>query len=169
MSMDKESLRILMKERIKAFPSKQEESRLIRKMIESSPLWQDAETILAFYPLSSEPDIKDLLSDSRVLLPYIDKGKMHFSPSRNLKRSALGFMEPEHIEGEYGKALMLVPLLGFNGLYRLGRGGGYYDRYIAENRDRLTTAGVAFSVSFCPGLKAEEHDEKLDLIFSTEV
>ena len=86
--------------------------------------------------------------------------------ARNFKRSELGFLEPEHTEKNYEKALMLVPLLAFNGLYRLGRGGGYYDRYISENRSRIVSAGVAFSISERCDFMPEDHDEKLDYIFS---
>ena len=167
--MDRDELRKKLIEKLKAFPEKEKESKILCSKLLSSSLWQQAETILAFSPLSTEPDISPLLSDERVLLPYIENGEMFFSASRELKKSKLGFMEPEHIETDYGNALMLVPLLGFNGLYRLGRGGGFYDRYIRNNRDRLITAGIAYSASCCPLFIPEERDEKLDYIFSIEV
>ena len=167
--MDREELRRTLISRLNAFSGKERESALIQEKILSSLMWKEASTILAFVPLKSEPDISPLLSDSRILLPYIEDGEMHFSASKNLRKSSMGFMEPEHDEADYEKALMLVPMLGFNGLYRLGRGGGFYDRYIRKNRDRLITAGVAFSISECPVFIPEPQDEELDCIFSTVV
>lgn len=79
----------------------------------------------------------------------------------------MGFLEPEMSEADYEKALMLVPLLGYNSkLCRLGRGGGYYDRYIRENRDRIRTIGLAFSASFFPDFSEEEHDAALDAVLT---
>ena len=164
--MDRKELRKEMISRVKAFQGKAEESSEIVEMIRSSRQWQEAETILAFHPLPSEPDISPLLEDKRILLPYIEDGVMRFSSSRKLSLSAFGFMEPEHVEEGFSSALMLVPLLAYNGHYRLGRGGGFYDRYIAENRERLLTAGVAFSVSYEPRYIPAAHDERLDMIFS---
>ena len=163
---DRDELRRTLIERIRRYDRKSEESEIIVTMIENSSEWKEASVILAFFPLSTEPDISRLLRDERVLLPYIENDTMKFSRSRHFSRSGLGFMEPEHIEEEYEDAMMLVPLLGFNGNYRLGRGGGYYDRYICENRSRLYTAGAAFSVSFAPEFIPIEHDERLDRIFT---
>lgn len=166
--MDRNGLRRILLKRIKAFKGKKEESEKIVKLILDSSEWKEAETILAYSPLSSEVDISPLLSDRRILLPYIENGEMEFAYPRNLRASGLGFMEPEHCKAEYRKALMIIPMLGFNGLCRLGRGGGYYDRYIHENRNRLILWGVAFSVSDCPDLIPEPHDERLDRIISIE-
>ena len=163
--MDKAQLRKEMLRLIRSYGRKEEESGMLCSMIRDSSLWNEADTILAFMPLSTEPDISPLLQDERILLPYIENGEMRFSASRKLMKSAMGFMEPEHIEAYYGKALMLVPLLAFNGLSRLGRGGGYYDRYISENREKLITAGVAFSISERCDLEREAHDAALDHIF----
>lgn len=164
--MTKEELRKEAKRRIRSIDRVAESAEIMRNLL-SSPEYGKAETILAFSPLSDEPDISPLLSDERVLLPYIEGEKMLFSASRKMHRSGLGFAEPEHKEQEYGRALMLVPLLGYNkGLYRLGRGGGYYDRYIKENRYRIITLGLAFSSSFFPEMKEEDHDAKLDRIIT---
>lgn len=162
--MEKEDLRHEMIRRLRAFPGKEWESEKLCRAIAESPEWQEAGTVLAYYPLPTEPDIRPLLEDRRVLLPYIEDGIMRFSESRNLRKSGFGTMEPEHIPASYGSALMLVPLLGYCGLYRLGRGGGFYDRYIAGHRSRITAAGVAFSICRC-SFTPEGHDEKLDRIF----
>ena len=164
--MDKAVLRKEAKAKIRNI-CREDESREIVRQILSMPEYASNTTILAYVPLSDEPDISPLLDDERVLLPYIENGKMAFSASRSLHRSALGFWEPGKREEAYDTALMLVPLLGYNSrLFRLGRGGGYYDRYIEENRYRLITAGVAFSASYMPEFIEEAHDAELDIIIT---
>lgn len=144
------------------------ESETIISILIDSKEYKEAETILAYTPLSDEIDITPLLCDKRILLPYIEKGKMYFSASKSFHRAPLGFYEPEHEEAHYDKALMLVPLLGYNErLYRLGRGGGYYDRYIKENRNRIYSIGLAFSSSKIE-FTEEEFDAKLDSIITCE-
>lgn len=169
--MDKTELRKNAKKRIRELKGKTGESERIMENLKSLREYNEAETILAFFPLSDEPDIIPLIkSDPRVLFPYIDKGAMHFGSAHILHRSAYGTIEGEHIEEDYDSALMLVPLLGYSStLQRLGRGGGFYDRYIAENRERITAAiGIAFSVSLLEEFIAEDHDAVLDMIITPD-
>lgn len=163
---DKQNLRKLMKERLKAFANKKSESQYIIESLLEDEAFNKAEIVLAFAPLKSEPDITPILSDERIALPYIEDGIMHFSSDKNLDKSQLGFLEPiNKVPISYEKAVILVPMLAFdNRLYRLGRGGGYYDRYLQKNRDKLYSIGLAFSVSKLDFLEVEEHDQKLDKI-----
>ena len=61
--------------------------------------------------------------------------------------------------------LILVPVLGFDrDCYRLGLGGGFYDRFLAGQAS-ATTVGLAYDWAFVPeGLPREEHDVPLDRI-----
>ena len=128
--MDKKVLRKQVKQRILTIPSRKKESDAIIEHIRDLKEYRESRTILMFIPLSDEPDISPLLDDSRVLLPYIEDGALHFSSSRILHRADYGALEAEHTEAMYDSALMIVPLLGYSSsLGRLGRGGGYYDRY----------------------------------------
>ena len=167
--MDKKVLRKRVKQRILTIPSRKKESDAIIEHIRDLKEYRESRTILMFIPLPDEPDISPLLDDSRVLLPYIEDGALHFSSSRILHRADYGALEAEHTEAMYDSALMIVPLLGYSSsLGRLGRGGGYYDRYIRENRNRIITAGVAFSVSFLPEFIPEEHDALLDIVITPD-
>jgi 5-formyltetrahydrofolate cyclo-ligase len=66
---------------------------------------------------------------------------------------------PEEID------LVLVPGLGFTpGGVRLGRGAGYYDRWLAEAPAGLLTVGVAFECQLTPDLPSEPHDWQMDYI-----
>ena len=149
--------------KLKNFSKREEESLLIVKEIKALRIYQEASLILAFYPLATEPNIKILLSDPRVALPFIDNNEMFFSKSKKLIKSRLGFLEPEHNPIKIEKALMLTPLVAFDKrLYRLGRGGGFYDRFISQNRENLTIIGLAFSPSLVETTFHQEFDQKLD-------
>ena len=164
--MDKASLRRRLLFSLSSFEGKEKESEIIRETLLSLPLYRSAETILAFAPLSSEPDISPLLSDPRILLPFITgEGTMEFGKGK-MKRNSLGFLEPEdRRREEYKEAIMLTPLLGADRLcHRIGRGKGFYDRYIKRNRERLFSIALSYSPSFINKIEKDEWDERMDAV-----
>ena len=65
--------------------------------------------------------------------------------------------------------ILLVPLVAFNkNKFRLGYGGGYYDRYIKKIKKikKILTVGLAFSFQEVRIMPINVHDEKLDFIFT---
>ncbi len=167
--MEKAELRKKMVSLLLSLPGKEEMSkRIVNKLLENKA-YMDADTVLAFYPLKSEVNILPLLDDERVLLPFIEDGRMKFSRGK-AEMSSLGVkLSSSKEEALYTKAVILVPLLAYDGKnYRLGRGGGYYDRYIRENKNRLHSIGLAYPSSFVERLEIDEWDERLDEIITTE-
>ena len=62
---------------------------------------------------------------------------------------------------------LFVPMLAFNRqLYRLGYGGGFYDRSLAVLRQKKPTRaiGIAYSIQELTALPFDPHDAKLDMI-----
>ena len=165
-SLLKKTLRDEMLKALRTFERKEEESKVILDVLTQLKEFQEATTILAFSPMSSEPDISPILNDKRIALPYIEDEKMEFSLCKELNKSSMGFLEPaEKIALQYDKALIIVPLVAFDSsFYRLGRGGGFYDRYIKENRDKLIAIGVAFSIQRVDILPIEDFDQRLDAV-----
>lgn len=167
--MEKSELRKTILERLKNYTKKDEESKIILSSLLETEEIINAKTILSFVPLSSEPNISLINEDERVLLPFIENDTMKFGRGEK-EKSKLGFWEIKNKkEIEYEKAVMLVPLLAFDeSNNRLGRGGGFYDRYIKGNRERIYTIGVAFTPSRCERIPLESHDERLDLIITAK-
>ena len=67
--------------------------------------------------------------------------------------------------------LLIVPLVAFDSDgFRLGRGGGFYDRTIAELKERrpVLTVGMAFSSQLILQVPRESHDQRLDWIVTEE-
>ena len=61
--------------------------------------------------------------------------------------------------------LLLVPLLGFDAAgYRLGYGGGYYDRTLAAMSSRPVTVGVGHDFGRLETIHPQPHDIPLDMI-----
>jgi 5-formyltetrahydrofolate cyclo-ligase len=75
----------------------------------------------------------------------------------------------ERIGEEIGAVLVLG--LGFDRrCYRLGHGGGYFDRFFAEHRrrPRPRAVGLAYEVQVVDRLPVEEHDVPMDVVVTEE-
>ena len=136
--------------------------------------------VLAYLPLPDEPDISALLPEiaaaGRLCLPRVNAdGTMRALTVHDLAREvgpgALGVREPDAscatvAAEEIG--LIIVPGRAFTrtGL-RLGRGKGYYDRFLALCR-RAQTVAVAYSPQILPALPTAGHDRPVGLVISPE-
>ena len=131
----------------------------------------------AYFPINYEIDCLEILkqlekSGHKISLPITKKGnKMDFfewSLKEPLLIGKIGIPEPYSKKKVYPE-ILLVPLVAFNKYkFRLGYGGGYYDRYIQKIKKikKILTIGVAFSFQEVRKLPINEHDKKLDYIFT---
>jgi len=72
-------------------------------------------------------------------------------------------VEPDSIE------LVLVPGLAFDReFYRLGYGGGYYDRFLPRLRPSALMIGAAFSFQVVESLPHDAHDTRLDALLTEQ-
>ncbi len=165
--MEKSALRKEVLKRIREYDRKKEASVEIVEEIRMMSAYRDADTVLLFCPLESEPDITPLLDDERVLLPFIENGEMKFGRGET-EKSPLGVsLVRNSNEIEYESAVIIMPLVAFDkDGNRLGRGGGYYDRYLSTHRGKLKSIAVAFRCSLIPAVPADEWDEKPDEIIA---
>ena len=63
--------------------------------------------------------------------------------------------------------LLFVPCVGYGpGGYRLGYGGGFYDRTLATLQPKPVTVGLGFTNGFVSDLEPESHDVPLDAILN---
>lgn len=61
--------------------------------------------------------------------------------------------------------LLLVPVNGFDAKgYRIGYGGGYFDRTLASLSPQPLTVGVGFELSRLESIEPQAHDRPLDWI-----
>ena len=130
-----------------------------------------------YYPVNFEINILEFLNklESKGLklsLPVIKKNKemdfYNWSTKSLLKLNKYGIPEPEQIK-KVLPDILLVPLVAFdNRLYRIGYGGGYYDRYIDKlpNKKNLLKIGIAHSCQKINRVPINKYDKKLDIIIT---
>ena len=130
-----------------------------------------------YYPYNYEIDdleILDLLEKKQfnISLPIIKKNnQMNFFKWSNndpLKVNKFGIPEPVSSKIFYPD-ILLVPLVGYDdNLYRLGYGGGFYDRYIEkiEKIKKVIKIGLAFSFQKITSIPINKYDKRLDFVIT---
>ena len=108
----------------------------------------------------------------QISLPVIKKNnQMEFSKwsfDSPLILNSFGIPEPKNNKFTLPNVL-LVPLVAFDKhKYRIGYGGGYYDRYIekVKKNKKLITIGFAFSFQQIKRVPKNKFDKKLDYIIT---
>lgn len=85
---------------------------------------------------------------------------------------AFGILEPESSANEITLQdirVLLVPGVAFTADgYRLGYGGGYYDRIFADAGVRATRVGISYGYQIVPTLPHEDHDASMDFVVTEE-
>jgi len=136
--------------------------------------------VSAFWPLGDEIDTRPLLKalhqfEVTVALPRLEgRGRPlafhRWLPDEALEPGPWGLMQPPEAAPLVVPKIMLVPLLGFDRRgYRIGYGGGFYDRTIDALRGRgpaPMTAGFAFALQEVEDLPIELTDQRLDLVIT---
>lgn len=177
LSDTKKDIRRSVRAAIKAMGSDDKESQaaLLCSAALGHPLLQNARVVALFAPLPDEPDISPLISTlyekCTVVLPRINGDTMDFYPysPHTMSCGSYGINEPQGGEPVAPSAIdvMLVPGVSFTREgYRLGRGKGYYDRYMSQVGFRAYRIGVCFEQQIVDILPVEEHDVRMDEILS---
>jgi 5-formyltetrahydrofolate cyclo-ligase len=110
----------------------------------------------------------------RLALPVMQgKGKpllmRSWSPGDAMAPAMWGIAEPTEDKPVLEPDVVLVPLLAFDSRgYRLGYGGGFYDRTLNRLRKlkRVVAVGLAYDEQKVDVVPAESYDEKLDWVLT---
>ncbi len=152
-----------------------EKSARICKAIASRPEWRQARTVCLFAPHSHEPAVDSLwrhIGDKQVCYPRVAGSRLDLLFVRDfseLKTSRWNLREPEYAPENLASLenidVLLVPGVAFSrDGGRLGRGGGFYDRLLAEPRLRAWKIGVCFDAQLVAEVPSEAHDRKVDAV-----
>ncbi|HEY5793310.1 MAG TPA: 5-formyltetrahydrofolate cyclo-ligase [Chthoniobacterales bacterium] len=145
-------------------------SRKIETFVASLPAWQAARRIYAFFPLALEPDLAGWdWAGKSLALPRVRGTELHFCEVADFTRLEFhpwGMGEPSLLRPPAPPPdLVLVPALGFDRTgRRLGRGGGYYDRFLGALSPAVPRIGVGFDCQLCAAVPAEAHDAPLHAV-----
>lgn len=146
-------------------------ARIVAHLIAALP----APQVLAFcWPIKHEPDVRAIVPHwagfgTQAALPVVvgedaPLAFRHWAPATPLAPDRYGIPTPT--AGEWLiPDLILLPLNGFDGEgYRLGYGGGYFDRTLAALSPRPLAVGVGFEINRLDSIRPEPHDQRLDWI-----
>lgn len=151
------------------------------------PAFKSAKTIMAYLATPEEVDLSRLIAQARqlgkrVCLPRMDWSAKVISPvisgGKSLATEVREFGIAEPTPGEVCPLeeidLVLVPGVAFDAAgTRLGRGAGFYDRFLASYRSARAGArkpalavGLCFDAQVLPAIPAEAHDQHMDAVAS---
>lgn len=167
---DKKTLRKIYSQKRSSVSFKEKKDRAISERIISYEKIENADIVLVYASFGSEVSTEAIIerlleSGKNVALPKCgDNGSMKFHIITSMSQTS---------EGKYGikepdcslpvavctkKTVALVPGLAFTESgFRLGYGGGYYDRFIAEY-PFIYTIGVTYEELIAASLPCQSHD-----------
>jgi 5-formyltetrahydrofolate cyclo-ligase len=135
------------------------------------PIKGEFDPLPALHRWKEDGELLDEPQLRRIGLPVVDKLhqtlKFHaWFPGCPMEEDAYGIPKPKDTEVVV-PTLLFVPCVGYGvGGYRLGYGGGFYDRTLAQLRPKPFTVGLGFAQGFLPNLEPEVHDVPLDAVLN---
>lgn len=148
-----------------------DQSALILSQLEKMTVFQEAKTVLLYYPKNNEVDVLPLFKrykrDKVLLLPVTHRRGMTANPyegNDKMHRGKVGIPEPTTPPYEGEIDLIIVPAVAFDKQgNRLGRGGGYYDRFL-KKQSHATFIGVGYDFQLVDEVPVRKHDQKMHRI-----
>ncbi|MFU0505174.1 5-formyltetrahydrofolate cyclo-ligase [Pseudaminobacter sp. NGMCC 1.201702] len=134
--------------------------------------------VSAYWPFRGEPDLRDWMirmhgRGARIALPVVIKNgwPLEFriwAPGDPLVRGVWNILVPAH-----GPAVqpdvVVAPVVGFDEAnYRLGYGGGFFDRTLAAMPRRPLVVGVGYVAGKIRTIYPQDHDIPMDVIVTDE-
>jgi 5-formyltetrahydrofolate cyclo-ligase len=135
----------------------------------------------AYWPMAAEADLRWAMerlhrAGVRFALPVVPgPGKplvfREWRPGQDLEKGAHGTWQPPEGEAEMVPSVILTPLVAFDRKgWRLGQGGGYYDRTLAMLRlgGGARAVGIGYSCQETGAVPHESTDQRLDWLVTEE-
>lgn len=174
--MDKNILRSQIRQQKRAMTEEQilDASRRLGRLFVQSQAYQQAKTIYGYLPYNQEvrtiPMLEQALKDGKkVAVPKVYGEQMKFIYIQDFSQVEKGYAGiPEPIADQPvahdQTALVLMPGLAFDREgHRIGYGGGFYDRFLAEEPNHPTLA-LCYEFQMQPHLETEEFDIPVDTV-----
>jgi len=129
----------------------------------------------AYWPIKGELDLRPLMVELHgagvtVALPVVEVKAAplvfrRWTPDTDMVRGGWNIPVPPPEADALAPDITLAPLMGWDGAgYRLGYGGGYFDRTLAALDPRPHTVGVGFQSARLATIYPQPHDIPLDTI-----
>lgn len=103
-------------------------------------------------------------------LPIVSGDLLRFvawDPQTPMQEGAYGIATPPPAACQVAPQVLLIPCVGVDrNRYRLGYGGGYYDRTLATLSPRPVLVGICFDQGRVKNLAPQAHDIRMDLVIT---
>jgi 5,10-methenyltetrahydrofolate synthetase len=135
------------------------------------PIKGEFDPLPALHRWKEDGELQNESVRRRIGLPVMDKEKKTLTfhvwyPGCPMEEDAFGIPKPKDTEMVV-PTLLFVPCVGYGpGGYRLGYGGGFYDRTLAALAPKPVTVGLGFGQGFIDDFEPETHDQPLDAILN---
>ncbi len=170
----RKQMKVLLKEMNK--DEKANLDHMVCERVLELPEISEAGYIYAYMALSWETGTMEILKQLwergiKVALPKVLGSEMEFFEVRSaedLEEGSFHILEPRESCPMiiWPEAVIMVPGLAFSKEgKRLGKGGGYYDKYLSKYPGHQTVA-LAYEFQVLPELPAEEHDQPVDYLIT---
>ncbi|NQT51275.1 5-formyltetrahydrofolate cyclo-ligase [bacterium] len=182
--MEKAQARQAIQERIERLSPEQrrDASERIRRHLAALPEFQQAQRVLLFVSIADEADTLPILRDAlaagkTVAVPKVNPKQKTMDArvirdlDTGLAPGSYGIPEPQGREGVPAGDIdfILVPARGFDRRgNRLGRGGGYYDRYMGHPDFRAVRCGVGYAAQMLDHVPHDEHDRPVHMVVTED-
>ena len=166
--MDKQTLRKWAREKRKELDMKSLSAILANKLVQTEE-YKNSKNIMLFYPLKNEVNLIPLLNDrtKQFYLPRIKEKELEccvYKTGDELKKSSFNTQEPTCkacSKTEIDMAVIPALACDKNG-YRLGYGGGFYDRFLKDFKGiKIVCIPKELIVET---IYPENHDIKTDIV-----
>jgi 5,10-methenyltetrahydrofolate synthetase len=135
--------------------------------------------VSGYWPIKGEPDLRPLLAQLHrtgitIALPVVETRAAPlifrlWTPETRMVRGDWHIPVPPPEARVLTPDVTLAPCLGWDGgCYRLGWGGGYFDRTLAALTRRPTGIGIALAAARLPTIYPQPHDIPLDMIVTED-
>ena len=179
--LTKDEIRKMIAERKLLIGDTHEMSRQVITRLAVLPEMKTSFVIMTYVDFGKEvrtvPLISDLLNQGKqVIVPYCEKNEIQLFRLKNLKELAPGYfgiLEPKielrclsdrHIQVEE-LHLIVVPGVAFDPhCGRLGRGQGFYDRFLKKTSENSLKIGLAFDWQMIDAIPMSENDQHVDVV-----
>ncbi|MCS6782161.1 MAG: 5-formyltetrahydrofolate cyclo-ligase [Gloeomargarita sp. SKYBB_i_bin120] len=148
-----------------------QQSRQLQAYLQRHPWWRSAQQVFGYVSLAGEPDLRPLWEQAPVWgLPRREGDRLvwhRWQPGLPLTTGWLPepFPDAPPLTPQPGD-LLLLPALAYDRQgYRLGYGGGYFDRLLAEPQwQGVHRVGVVFSAFLVPVLPRDPWDQPVQAV-----
>ena len=161
---------LIQKRRMLSAEERTAQSALILNQLEKMTIFREAKTVLLYSPKNNEVDVLPLFKrhkDKILLLPVTHRNGMTANPyegNDKMHRGKVGIPEPTTPPFEGDIDVIIVPAVAFDKEgNRLGRGGGYYDRFL-KKQSHATIIGVGYDFQLVEEVPVRQHDQKMHRI-----